>query len=216
MIIDIYDDIVFFHYRYYGSLQAAARQLLGNAPQVQNIHDYTPSVLELSQVAVQDPAFYQLYHKVIQLFRHYQNSLPAYQYNDIVLPGVTIQNVQISPLVTFFNDYYVDLDSAVQQPVNQQHQQQQAQQTLQQQQQQQQHIKAQVKRLDHKPYEYVITVQSEQNVPGAVVRVYLGPKYDYQGKPISISQHRHQFVELDQFVTDRMFSFVKPSIICFQ
>nr|XP_012214582.1 PREDICTED: hexamerin-like isoform X1 [Linepithema humile]XP_012214583.1 PREDICTED: hexamerin-like isoform X1 [Linepithema humile] len=204
--------------RYYGSLQAAARQLLGNAPQVQNIYDYTPSVLELGQVAVRDPAFYQLYKKVIQLFQHYQNSLPAYQYNDIVLPGVTIQNVQISPLVTLFNDYYVDLDSAVHQPTNQQQQVQQQTQPLQQQihsqqwqqqvqqqqqqQQQQQHIKAQVKRLDHQPYEYVITVQSEQNIPGAVVRVYLGPKYDYQGKPVSISQHRHQFVELDQFITD--------------
>ncbi|XP_011879152.1 PREDICTED: hexamerin-like [Vollenhovia emeryi] len=184
--------------RYYGSLQAAARQLLGNAPEAENIYDYTPSVLELGQIAVQDPAFYQLYQKVIQLFQHYQNSLPAYQYNDIHLPGVSIQNVEISPLVTFFNNYYVDLDAASHHEAGQQQQGQQQQQ----QQQQQQHIKAQVKRLDHKPYEYQITVQSEQNVPGAVVRVYLGPKYDYHGKPISISHHRHQFVELDQFITD--------------
>ena len=120
--------------------------------------------------------------------------MPAYQYNDILLPGVTIQNVQISPLVTLFNDYYVDLEGTAQPQVDQQ------------QQIQQQHIKAQVKRLDHKPYEYQITVQSEQNVPSVVVRVYLGPKYDHYGKPISISQHRHQFVELDQFTTDRMYS----------
>lgn len=151
------------------------------------------------------------------------------------MPGVSIQNVQISPLVTLFNDYYVDLDSAtvqqqvgqqkqvqqqqqqqqVQQPqqyqqVQQQQQQvQQQQQQVQQQQQQQQQIKAQVNRLDHKPYEYQITVQSEQNVLDAVVRVYLGPKYDYEGNPISISQHRQQFVELDQFTTNRMFPFAK-------
>jgi hypothetical protein len=209
--------------RYYGSFQAAARQLLGNAPEVQNIYDYTPSVLESGSTAVRDPAFYQLYRKVIQLFQQYQNSLPAYQYNDVILPGVSIQNVQISPLVTLFNDYYVDLDSAtvqqqvgqqkqVQQQQQQQQQQvqqpqqyqqvQQQQQQAQQQQQQQQQIKAQVNRLDHKPYEYQITVQSEQNVLDAVVRVYLGPKYDYEGNPISISQHRQQFVELDQFTTN--------------
>lgn len=157
--------------------------------------------MELGNVAVRDPAFYQLYRKVIQLFQQYQNSLPAYQYNDVLLPGVSIQNVQISQLVTFFNDYYVDLDSATVQ--------QQGQQQAGQQQQQQQQIKAQLKRLDHTPYEYQITVQSEQNVPGAVVRVYLGPKHDYQGKPISISQHRQQFVELDQFVTDRMFPIIQ-------
>jgi len=169
---------------------------------VQNIYDYTPSVLELGQVAVSDPAFYQIYQNIIQLFQQYENSLPAYQYNDLLLPGVSIQNVEISPLVTLFNNYYVTLDAASQQ-ASQQQQAQQQQQEQQQQQQQQQHINAQVKRLDHKPYQYQITVQSEQNVPGAVVRVYLGPKYDYHGKPISISQHRHQFVQFDQFLTDR-------------
>lgn len=117
------------------------------------------------------------------------------------MPGISIQNVQISPLETFFNDYYVDLDSATaQQQTGQQDGQQGSQQGGQQQQ-----VKGQVKRLDHTPYEYKITVQSEQSVPGAVVRVYLGPKHDYQGKPVSISQHRQQFVELDQFITDRMF-----------
>jgi len=195
--------ITIFHYRYYGSLQAAARQLLGNAPQAQNIYDYTPSALELGHTAVKDPAFYQLYTKVIQLFYQYQNSLPAYQYNDIVLPGVSIQDVQISPLVTFFNDYYVDLNGAIAQ--QQSSQQQQIHHQQQQQQQQQPQIQAQLKRLDHKPYEYKITVQSEENISGAVIRVYAGPKYDYQGKPISISQHRQQFVELDQFITDRTF-----------
>ncbi|EFN84888.1 hexamerin [Harpegnathos saltator] len=181
--------------RYYGSFQAIGRQLFGNAPKVQNIYDYTPSVLELGQTAVRDPAFYQLYKKIIGLFQRYQDSLPAYQYNDVLLHGVKIQNVQVSQLMTFFNDYYVDLDQATPHNVQQQHQQQQPE-TL------KQHVQGQVKRLDHKPYEYTVTVQSERNIPGCVVRVFLGPKYDYDGKPISISKHRQQFVELDQFVTD--------------
>lgn len=185
--------------RYYGSLQAAARELLGNAPEVQNIYDYTPSVLELGQIAVRDPAFYQLYKKIIHLFKHYQYSLPAYQYNDVLLPGVNIQNVEMSQLVTFFNDYYVDLDCAAVQPeehhTDRHHE-------------SEHHIKGYLKRLDHKPYEYKINVQSERNIPGAVVRVYLGPKHDYEGKPISISEHRHKFVELDQFIADRTLLFI--------
>lgn len=188
--------------RYYGSLQAAARKLLGNAPEAQNIWDYTPSALELGQTAVHDPAFYQLFKKVMNLYQQYQQSLPAYQYNDLVLPGVTIQNVDVSQLVTLFSDYYIDLDGVTGQSNQQQQQQQQDQQ-----QEQQQNVKAYLKRLDHQPYQYKVMVHSEQNVPSAVVRVFLGPKYDYQGKPISISQSRHLFVQLDQFIQNRKFQY---------
>ncbi|KOC66106.1 Hexamerin [Habropoda laboriosa] len=181
--------------RYYGSLQAAARKLLGNAPEVQNIWDYTPSALELEQTAVHDPAFYQLYKRVMNLFQKYQQSLPAYQSNDLILPGVTIQNVDVSQLVTLFSNYYINLDTVTPQQDQSQEQQQQ-----QQQEQVQQQVKAHLKRLDHKPFQYKIAVHSEQNVPNVVVRVFLGPKHDYEGKPVSISQNRHLFVQLDQSI----------------
>ncbi|XP_066595017.1 hexamerin-like [Prorops nasuta] len=174
--------------RYYGSLQAAFHQLLGNTPIVNNIYEYTPSVLELGHTTVSDPAFYQLYQEVIGLFQKYQNSLPAYQYNDLHLPGVTIQKVDVSKLVTYIDDYFVDLDTVtVQHGQQSQHQ-------------NQGHIKAQLQRLDHKPYSYQIVVNSQKAIPNVVVRVYLGPKYDHAGHPISISTHRHYFVELDQFI----------------
>ncbi|WP_408673340.1 hypothetical protein, partial [Vibrio alginolyticus] len=57
-------------------------------------------------------------------------------------------------------------------------------------------------RLNHKPYEYQIHVNSEKPLANAVVRVYLGPKHDYDGSIIDINRHRHYFVELDQFVYD--------------
>ncbi|XP_012154393.1 hexamerin 110 [Megachile rotundata] len=177
--------------RYYGSLQAVARKLLGNAPEVENVWDYTPSALELGQTAVHDPAFYQLFKKVMNLYQQYQQSLPSYQANDLILPGVTIQNVDVSNLVTLFTDYYIDLDSVT--PQSEQTQQQQQEQVT-------AHVKAHLKRLDHHPFQYQIAVHSEQNVPNAVVRVYLGPKHNYKGQPIGISQNRHLFVELDQFI----------------
>lgn len=186
--------------RYYGSLQAAARKLLGNAPEVQNIWDYTPSALELGETAVHDPAFYQLFKKVMNLYQQYQQSLPAYQYNDLILPGVSIQNVDVSELVTLFTNNYIDLDAVTGSSSGQQQNQQQDQ--------VQQQVAAFLKRLDHQPYQYKITVHSEQSMPNVVVRVYLGPKHDYQGKPISISQSQHLFVELDQFIQNRKFQFL--------
>ncbi|XP_076648924.1 hexamerin 110 [Halictus rubicundus] len=181
--------------RFYGSLQVAARKLLGNVPEVQNIWE-TPSVLELGQTAVHDPVFYKLYKRIMKLYNKYQESLPSYQWNDLILSGVTIQDVEISQLVTLFNDFFIDLNNAVPQ-FGQQQQQHQHQQ---QQQQAQQKILAQLKRLDHKPYQYQINVYSEQAVPNSVVRVFLGPKYDHKRQPISISQGRQYFVQLDQFI----------------
>ncbi|XP_001599110.3 hexamerin [Nasonia vitripennis] len=177
--------------RYYGSFQYVARQLLGNAPEFNNIYEYSPSALELGQTAVRDPIFYQLYSKIIELFHYYQEALPAYQYNDVVVPGVNIEKVEVGDLVTYFSDYEVDLNNAVVQPVGQ-HQEYQP----------FPKVKANLKRLDHKQYEYTIYVQAKKVVPGAVVRVYVGPKYNYDGQPIDISQHRHYFYELDQFVYD--------------
>ncbi|XP_043267400.1 hexamerin-like isoform X2 [Venturia canescens] len=174
--------------RYYGSLQAVARQLLGNTPEFYDIWSYTPSALEQNESAVRDPAFYQLYKRIIKLFQRYQQSLPAYQYNDLVVPGVKIEKVVFPNLVTYFDQYNVDLDNGYVHSVKEQHH--------------DYHIKAQFHRLNHQPYEYQVVVQSEKPYTNAVVRVYLGPKFDYDGQPIDINHHRHYFVELDHFVHD--------------
>ncbi|XP_058795858.1 hexamerin-like [Phymastichus coffea] len=177
--------------RFYGHFAAVAKQLYGNVPEFNNIWEYQPSALELGYTCLRDPIFYQLYSKILQFFQYYQQALPAYQYNDLVVPGVQIEKVDVGDLVTYFSDYEVLLDNAVPQPV-----------TYHQEKQPYPHVKAHLKRLDHKPYEYIIHVNSAKVIPGAVVRVYVGPKYNYDGLPIDLSEHRHYFYELDQFVYD--------------
>ena len=173
--------------RYYGSLQAAARQLIGNAPSYNNIWSYSPSALELSETAARDPAFYQLWKRILKLFQRYQESLPAYQYNDLVYPGVKIQEVAFDQLVTYFEQQHIQLGGIGglnhdQNKLN---------------------VVAGVSQLNHKPYNYKIVVQNENAPTNVAVRVYLGPKYNYDGKTIDITHNRHLFVELDQFVHQR-------------
>ncbi|XP_058803507.1 hexamerin-1.1-like [Phymastichus coffea] len=177
--------------RYYGAYAQVARQFFGYAPEFNNIWEYQPSALELGYTAVRDPMFYQLYSKILEFFHYYQESLPAYQYNDVVLPGVNIEKVEVSDLVTYFGDYQVYLDNAVPQPVGKKQEQQPF-----------PHIRAHLKRLDHKQFEYTIYTHAEKPVRDAVVRVYVGPKYNYNGQPIDINVHRHYFYEIDQFVYD--------------
>ncbi|XP_033232129.1 hexamerin-like [Belonocnema kinseyi] len=177
--------------RYYGSLLRASKVLLGGTPEYSSIWKYTPSALELSCTAARDPALYVLLKRINKLVLIYQESLPTYQYNDIVLPGVQIQKVDCTQLVTYFQDYIVNLDN-----IGTQHQQQS------QQHQGKINIKGLLKRLDHKPYDIEIIVQSQKSISNAVVRVYLGPKFDHKGLPIDVNTKRMDFVELDQWVID--------------
>ncbi|KAG8037449.1 hypothetical protein G9C98_005659 [Cotesia typhae] len=167
--------------RYYGSYQAVARQLLGNAPEFANIWEYTPAPLDLHETSVRDPAFYKLYKRVIKFFQRYQESLPAYQYNDLVVPGVTIDKIVFPDVNTYFDTQIVDIDNGIYQPVNT-HEQENLK------------VKAEVKRLNHKPYEYQIFVHSDKPISNAVVRVYIAPKYDYdvqEGKNVIVRDSHH-------------------------
>ncbi|CAG5108704.1 Similar to Arylphorin subunit alpha (Manduca sexta) [Cotesia congregata] len=146
--------------RYYGSYQAVARQLLGNAPEFANIWEYTPAPLDLHETSVRDPVFYKLYKRVIKFFQRYQESLPAYQYNDLVIPGVTIDKIVFPDVHTYFDTQIVDIDNGIYQPVNKLEQENLK-------------VKAEVKRLNHKPYEYQMFVNCDKPISNAVVRTYV-------------------------------------------
>ncbi|XP_033207939.1 hexamerin-like [Belonocnema kinseyi] len=180
--------------RYYGSLVEASKFLLGGTPEFSNIWEYTPAAMDISCTTLRDPAFYVLFKRILGLYKHYQESLPAYQYNDVVLQGVQVQKIDISQLVTYFQDYIVNLDNAGVEGVFEKEQKETVHGGM--------DIKGLLKRLDHHPYEYQIYVQSQKAISNAVVRVYLGPKFDHEGLPIDINTNRMDFVELDQFFYD--------------
>ncbi|XP_012258794.2 hexamerin-like isoform X2 [Athalia rosae] len=176
--------------RYYGSLQGAARRLLGGAEYTMHMRDLIPSALEVEHSAVRDPIFYKLYKRIMKLFIAYQNNLPKYTRNDLIFPDVMIENVKIDKLCTYHDKIAVDIDACTvfdfrkgidktEVP-----------------------IKAVVERLNHKPFKFEITLNSRTDVKEAVVRVFFGPTYDYHGKPVNIRDHRLLFVEMDQFVCD--------------
>lgn len=59
-------------------------------------------------------------------------------------------------------------------------------------------IHARQYRLNHKPFTYKISVSSEKPVE-AVIRVFIGPKYDEYGREFDINANRMNFVEIDKF-----------------
>lgn len=63
-------------------------------------------------------------------------------------------------------------------------------------------IKARQYRLNHKPFTYHIMVNSDRNVK-AIVRVFLGPKYNVHGHELDMSENHMNFMEMDQWTVDR-------------
>lgn len=63
-------------------------------------------------------------------------------------------------------------------------------------------IKARQYRLNHKPFTFHITVNSDKNVT-AVIRIFIGPKYDVHGHELDMTENYMNFLEVDQWVVER-------------
>jgi hypothetical protein len=101
-------------------------------------------------------------------------------------PGVTIQDVSVDELVTYFEDFDIDLLNALDDS----------------QELEDVEIKACVRRLNHRPFAVSITVKSDHEATAAV-RILLGPKVDWFGQEITINEKRPYIVEIDKFTAKR-------------
>jgi hypothetical protein len=171
------------HQRFYGSWQVYARHLLGYSYQPLDKYKVVPSALEHFETAQRDPAFYQLYKRICLYFTQYKMYLPPYSYTELYFPGVKIEKIDFDRLFTYFDSFDSDVSNAVyySDPEKDSFK-----------------IKVRQQRLNHKPFTYRISVNSDK-VNDAVVRIYLGPKHDEYGRVLSIDENRVNFVELDVF-----------------
>jgi hypothetical protein len=98
-------------------------------------------------------------------------------------PGVTIQEVAVDDLVTYFEDFDIDMLNALDDTPELEDVE----------------IKARVRRLNHRPFTVSITVNSNREQTTAV-RIFLGPKVDWFGQEIPINEKRLYVIEIDKFV----------------
>ncbi|XP_072945095.1 uncharacterized protein [Epargyreus clarus] len=164
------------------SLGPSQRYINGQVPLV------VPSVLEHYQSTLRDPAFYMICKHVMKLFKLWASYLPSYKHEELALPSVKIEKVEVDKLVTYFENVYVnvtnhlhltleetktvtdDVRVLVQQPV-----------------------------LNHKPFNIRMHVKSNV-AKTVVVRYFLAPKYDSNGVEIPLHLNTDNFFQLDEFV----------------
>lgn len=173
------------HYSYYGKLYQLSLQVLGHI----HSNQVVPSVIENYETVLRDPVYYRLLARITRLFLRYKSHLPQYVREDLTFPGVKIESLDIEKLITYFEQFDFDITTSVfiTKP------------------EEEMIVKARQFRLNHKPFTYKINVASDKAVD-ATIRVFIGPKYDSEGRVLSMNEKRRLMVELDRFPYQCKFS----------
>ncbi|XP_049773130.1 hexamerin-like [Schistocerca cancellata] len=172
------------NWQFYGAFFRNLISLFGHI--VDPVHRYgvPASVLELPETQLRDPLFYRIAKRVLSIFYHYKNLLKPYTHEELLLPGVTVEDVVFDKLVTYFDTFDFELNNAL--PLSNPEEYKEV------------NFLARQGRLNHKPFFYHLKVKSDKEVD-TVVRVFIGPKYDVLGRELSLEERKQHYVLLDIF-----------------
>lgn len=148
-----------------------------------------PNVLLNFETMLRDPLFYIVHKKISNVYYQFYYYVTPYTQQELLLPGVTVKDVKVSDLVTYFDLVDFDVTNLLNDKMTFVDGEFVWDKTL---------LARQV-RLNHKPFNIELTVQSEKP-QRVVVRTFLAPKFDEFGRVISVADNRENFVELDAFV----------------
>ncbi|XP_026475421.1 hexamerin-1.1-like [Ctenocephalides felis] len=176
-----------YNTRFYKSFIGVLKVILGNSFDTVDYYHQYPSALECFNTAMRDPAFYQMYKKVVKYYYQFKSHLPSYTHEELDFQGVKIEGVEFDKLVTYFDKYVYDISNALvyseEEFANKEvyHP-----------------VKVSQERLNHKPFTYKMNVVSDKETD-AVVRVFIGPKYDEHHNEFSFEENRENFFQVDVF-----------------
>ncbi|KPI97034.1 Arylphorin subunit alpha [Papilio xuthus] len=183
--VDLYEK--FGPRNYHRSYEVTARRLLGASPEPADKYSYIPTALDFYQTSLRDPVFYQLYSRILKYFIQYKEYLTPYTQDLLHYVGVKVTDVKVDKLVTFFEYFDYDVTNSVFFTPEQLKTEKFT------------PYKVRQPRINHKPFTVTVDIKSE--VEGdAVVKVFLGPKYNGEGFPLTLEDNWMNFIELDWFV----------------
>lgn len=189
--------------RFFGYLEMYAKMLLSASPEHFQTHKVIPGVLEQFETAMRDPMFYQLYKRLISYYWLFKDHLPFYKHEEIFFP-VKFEKIEVDKLVTYFDKFESDITNAVdvevfdeKMPVGEMkkfgkvaHYQGED-----------FYIKASQYRLNHLPFNVKLDLTSEKATK-AIIKMFIGPKYDSYGNLYGVNENRENFYELDSWIVD--------------
>ncbi|KXJ82708.1 hypothetical protein RP20_CCG011780 [Aedes albopictus] len=191
--IDILGDIVEAsslspNQRLYGSLHNMGHNVIAyiHDPDYRYLEDY--GVMGDVTTAMRDPIFYRWHGFIDQVFRRFKDSLNPYTSSDLSFPGVTVNSVGVqlnrantppNVLLTYWQRSQVDLASGLDfGPEG--------------------NVFASFTHLQHAPFAFRVEINNDTGaVRRGTLRIWLAPKVDERGTPLTFQEQRTYFVEMD-------------------
>uniref|UniRef100_A0A1I8MIH2 Hemocyanin n=1 Tax=Musca domestica TaxID=7370 RepID=A0A1I8MIH2_MUSDO len=140
------------------------------------------------ETVVRDPLFYSLHKRILDVFYRFKDSLGPYQREELSFPGVYIKDVKVSEMVTYFDLFDYDVTNLINGKMRFVDGEFKWEKTL----------LARQMRLNHKPFNFEITVESDK-AQKVYVRVFLAPKHNELGQIIPLNENRLNFFSFDKF-----------------
>ncbi|XP_065086351.1 hexamerin-1.1-like [Ochlerotatus camptorhynchus] len=173
---------------YFKSMEVYARMILAQGDYYGSTEDSWPGSLMHYETSMRDPIFYQFLERMLGFYWQFKNYLPPYSVDELSFRGVQITGLTIDQLITYFDNFEADISNGL--PFNYKNAQDKSTWDF--------IVFAQQKRLNHKPFNYTMTVMSNITKKG-VVRMYMGPKFQSINQLQSLKKY---YVEMDQFLVD--------------
>jgi len=167
---------------FYGNYYFQALKALGFVSKTKNEDDphSVGGAVTTIPTMLRDPALYNLLHKMISIFQRHKARLRPYSSQELGFPKVSIKSMVVSKLETYFEEFQFDVSNAFNPGKDELSY--SVHQTL----------------LNHAPFYFKLKIESETDA-SAMIRVFIGPKYDSAGNELTVEQSRLSFVELDRF-----------------
>lgn len=151
-------------------------------------YTYIPTALDMYSTCLRDPLFWRIMKRITENAVLFKKYLPKYTRDEFDFPGVKVERVVTDKLVTFMDDYDVDITNALYLDATE----------IQKKKSEWTYL-ARMRRLNNHPFKVTIDVVSDKAVD-AVVRIFYGPKFDCMGRLLNLNDKRLDMVEIDSFV----------------
>ncbi|ALC44525.1 CG8100 [Drosophila busckii] len=150
--------------------------LMGHLGEV-GIINILGELLQLDELRLNNPVLLHTLRRIVNIVdQQREQLLGVYRREQLLMSDVSINDVRVSKLRTRIEDFDVELNNMLEQT--------------------QQTIVARQQRLNNKPFTIDMDISS-QRAQDVIIRVFLGPRQDVNGRDVSLEQRRADFVLLD-------------------
>jgi len=172
----------------YGSLHNTSHMLISYSHDPDQRHLESFGVMGASETAMRDPVFYRWHSVIDNLFKDFKNTLPPYTAQQLTFPQITVDGIRVeterqTPNVfhTFWKESDLNLSMGMDFGNRED-------------------VYAQFTHLQHQAFNIKIQVTNSSGAERrGMVRIFLAPKVDSDGRPWKFQDQRMFMIELDKF-----------------